>query len=97
MLIDTTQFEEQLPILPQPVAMSVGRVVRARHLSEQLDAIVKAAEVLTRYVAIADLASFSYRVDPTVPLPDLGLAGKDLAFGDFLRVPQVISSIPVSH
>jgi hypothetical protein len=96
-LLDVSSLQDALPTLPQPVALVTGRILRARYLGEQLDAILKAAEVLTRYVAMATLASFASRDDPGVSLPHLGLAGKDLAFGDFLRVPQAVSKLPAAH
>ena len=97
MLVDTTSFEDKLALLPQPVALAVGRVVRARYLAEQLDAIVEAAEVLVRYVAVAALASFAARDDAQIFLPDLQIMGKNLAFGDFLRVAQTTSGVAAAH
>ena len=42
---------------PRPVALATGRVVRAIAPTERLDACIKAAEVVARFVAVASLAS----------------------------------------
>lgn len=95
MLPDTSRLRDEIPLLPQPVAVAVGRVVRARTLSEQLDAVIKAAEVLTRYTAVVALASYAAR-DETSDVAPLSLAGP-LSFGHFLSIVQVVAKRPIDH
>lgn len=95
MLPDASRLRDEIPELPQPVAVAVGRVVRSRTASEQLDAVLKAAEVLTRYTAVVALASYAAREDET-DLAPLSLAGP-LSFGHFLSVVQSIANRPVEH
>ena len=44
-------------IYPMPVAIACGRVLRARTAAERVNACLKAAEVLTRYLAAVAVAS----------------------------------------
>ena len=50
-------------VYPQPVAISCGRIVRSRSPESLVDAILKSAEILARYLATIGLASFASRED----------------------------------
>jgi hypothetical protein len=50
-------------IYPTPVAIACGRVLRAGRPRSASDACLKAAEVLTRYLAAVAVASFASRDD----------------------------------
>lgn len=91
----TQVFEKAVLVAPHPVAVAAGRVLRARTLVEQLDAILRTGEALTRYTAALALASLSARTDPTIPSP-AGLADFNgpLSWGHFLAVIEVISALP---
>lgn len=68
---------------PQPIALALGRVVRSTGRPERLEACLKAAEVLTRYLAATSLASAASTrpADETAP-PVEGFDG-NLSFGTF--------------
>ena len=82
---------------PQPLAVALGRVARARNLPEQLDAAIKAGEVLTRYLAVLALASWAAR-DPD-GTEEISLKNFDgsLSFGNYLSVVQAVAGAGASH
>jgi len=83
---------------PQPVALACGRICRARNSHEHLDAIIKAAEVLTRYLAIIGISSFSAREDKSIHPPGAFKEFEEnLSFGNFLSVIQELSSSKAQH
>jgi len=90
-------FERGSWIYPYPVAISCGRIVRSRTPETFLDALLKGAEILTRYLASISLASYSVR-DDAADSPDLfaRLAGP-LSFGQFLSINQQIAKITCGH
>ena len=73
-------------VYPYPVATASGRVLRARSASERVNASLKAAEVLTRYLAAVAAASFATRSDDGAAL--LTALQGNLSFGHFLTVVQ---------
>lgn len=82
-------------IYPMPVAIACGRVLRARTTSERVNACIKAAEVLTRYLAAVAVASYASRGDEgEAKLSELS---GNLPFGRFLRTVQEIASTNVNH
>jgi hypothetical protein len=91
---DTTPFENGIAIYPQPIALSCGRICRARNSQEQLDAILKCAETVTRYLAVVAISSFSAREDAHMVVPK-GLSNftGNLSFGHFLTAVQGIASL----
>lgn len=98
MKFDNTPFENGLVIYPQPIAVSCGRICRARNSQERLDAILKCAETVTRYLAIVAISSFSAREDANKAVPK-GLSNftGNLSFGHFLTAIQGIASINTPH
>src|SRR6266849_5210988 len=95
---DNTSFENGIAIYPQPIALSCGRICRARYSQEQLDAILKCAETVTRYLAAVAISSFSAREDANIAVPKgLSNFAGNLSFGHFLSVVQGIVGINASH
>jgi hypothetical protein len=91
-------FELGARIYPQPVAVSCGRIVRARSPRERLDAILKCSETLTRYLATVGLSSFAARVDPAVPPPaSFAQFTGPLSFGHFLTLAEVTAKTGAEH
>lgn len=90
-------FERGSWIYPYPIAISCGRIVRSRTPETFLDALLKGAEILTRYLASVALASYSVRED-AADSPHLfaALAGP-LSFGHFLSINQQIAKVACSH
>ncbi|MEI8716329.1 hypothetical protein [Mesorhizobium sp. ISC11] len=82
-------------VYPQPVAIACGRVLRARSLSERLDACLRAAEVLARYITAVALSSFAAR-DGGANLNISPLDG-NLSFGHFLSASQQVANVGVPH
>src|SRR4051812_46141514 len=62
-------FEQGMLVYPQPLALACGRVLRARSPQEKLDAILKCAEMLARYLAAVAVSSFAARADEAVCPP----------------------------
>src|SRR5205807_1642665 len=63
-----------------------------------LDAILKCAEVLTRFLAAVSLSSFCGRQDASVPAPrSLTDFTGNLSFGHFLAMTQLIANEAVEH
>ncbi len=81
-------FERGSRIYPQPVAMSCGRIIRARSPESLLDAILKGGEILARYLATLSLASFSARIDKNSSLAISSRLSGPMSFGTFLTVAQ---------
>ena len=82
-------------IYPTPVAVTCGRVLRARTATERVDACLKAAEVLTRYLAAVAVASFASR-DAETEAKLTELSG-NLSFGRFLTVVQEVAGSTGHH
>lgn len=82
-------------VYPTPVAIACGRVLRARTAAERVNACLKAAEVLTRYIAAVAVASFASRDDE--PEANLSELTGNLSFGHFLTTVQEITSARGQH
>lgn len=80
-------------VYPQPVAISCGRIRRASTPQEVIDASLKAAEVLCRYLAAVGLASLAAREGDEFPTT-IKPFERDLAFGHFLSLVQLLSKVP---
>lgn len=95
---DNSFFERGTEIYPQPVALSCGRICRSKTPQERLDAILRCAEVLTRYLAALAIASFAARDDQAVSAPDaLGKLNGNLSFGHFLSAVQGVAGANGEH
>src|SRR5258708_5500220 len=95
---DSAPFENGIAIYPQPIALSCGRICRARNSQEQLDAILKCAETVTRYLAVVAISSFSAREDANMAIPKgLSNFAGNLSFGHFLSAVQAIANINTPH
>ena len=81
----------------QPVALATGRVVRARGWAEKLDACIKAAEVVARFVAVASLASAAAtRPDDADPPEVVNFLG-NLSFGMFESAARASAAVGWDH
>ncbi|MFC2167771.1 ATP-binding protein [Acidobacteriota bacterium] len=83
---------------PQPVAISVARVLRSRTPQEKVDACLKAAEIITRYLAAVSLSSYRVRDDVE---PDKRAFGDvihgPVSFGTFLNLVQTGAMLQSKH
>lgn len=91
--IDTWAFKRGALIYPQPVASACGRVLRASNPQEQIDACLKAAEILARYLSALALSSLGGRQASEFPDAVKPLSG-DLSFGHYLNLVQAASKAP---
>lgn len=82
-------------IYPTPVAIACGRVLRARTAAERVNASLKGAEVLTRYLAAVAMASFASR-DSAAEATLSELSG-NLSFGHFLTTVQEVAGAKGTH
>ncbi len=81
-----------LSTMPQPIALSLGRIARGSSRPEGLEACLKAAEMLARYLAVISLASAAATKPPDQDLPVVEGFGGNLAFGTFvLAIRQAIA------
>lgn len=91
-MIDTAPFRVAAKVYPQPVAAACGRLPRAHDARDQLDACLKAAEVLCRYTAVLALASLRSREKRRFP-PNVNKLKGNLSFGDYLSVVQASAKV----
>lgn len=92
--------QELLPWMestPQPVALATGRVVRAIGSAEKLDACIKAAEVIARFVAVASLASSAASRPENEPPPEVDNFVGNLAFGVFENAARATAAVTWNH
>ncbi len=98
MTVDTQPFLRGTRIYPQPIAVACDRVYRSRTPSEQVDAILKCAEIVARYVAALALSSFSARSDTSVaPSPIIQSFKGKLTFGSFTKVAEEVYGLAGVH
>jgi hypothetical protein len=98
MNLDITFFRRVGSIYPQPIALSCGRICRARTDQERLDAILKCAEILTRYLAALAISSFCAQDHQETRVPDaLKNISGNLSFGHFLAVVRSIALMDDEH
>lgn len=85
-------------VYPQPVATACGYVLRARTYEQLLEATLKAAEVLSRYLGALALASYVCRAadPPAVPFTPERFQ-KGLAFGDFVALTESVAAANCDH
>lgn len=95
---DLAPFERGALLYPQPVAIACDRIRRARTAPQQVETLLKGAEIVTRYLAALALGSFSARADPTVlPSADLGKFKGGLTFGSFLNAIRNSFNVACDH
>ena len=92
-----TDLRRRLAAYPQPVARAAGAVARARTVPEQIDAVLKAGEVLARYAAVTVLSSFAPRPSAEPDEDLLPQFAGNLSFGQFIAVAQRIARRPEDH
>lgn len=84
-------------LYPQPVAIATGRILRSRSEQEQLDAILRCGEILTRYLAALSLASYAARNPGEGGALKLAKTNGEFSFGDFLSIVQHGSKASADH
>jgi hypothetical protein len=95
--METQFFERGSWIYPHPVAMSCSRITRSRTPETLLDALLKGAEILARYLASASLASYSVREDASDSPELFAKLNGPLSFGDFLTINQQVAKLACEH
>ena len=90
--IDEARFRQAAQVYPQPVAAACGRCVRFTTPGAQLDACLKAAEVLCRYLAVLALASLRSRHQEEFP-PSVEEPEGPLSFGHYLGLVQAAAKV----
>lgn len=86
-----------LSTTPQPIALSLGRVARGSSRPERLEACLKAAELLTRYLAVISLASAAATKPPDQDLPVVEGFEGNLAFGTFELAIRQAAAVSWEH
>ena len=90
-------YKLQSQILPQPLAFIMGRIVRADRVTEQVDCIRRAAETLTRYVAITLASSITYSENKE-PSTLTGLKiPENFSWGWYIEIIRKISKLEANH
>lgn len=98
MLADTHVFDRGAALYPQPIAISCGRICRARNIQEQLSGLLKCAETVARYVAALAMSSFAARTDPTIQSPGVYQQFRgNLSFGHFVDVAYGVANSAADH
>jgi hypothetical protein len=82
---------------PQPIALSLGRIARGSSRPERLEACLKAAEMLTRYLAVIALASSAATKPSYQALPMVEDFEGNLAFGTFEQVIRQAIGVSWEH
>ena len=85
---------------PQPIAYAYGCILRSSSKSEpeQLDRILRCAEVTARYLTAMAIATFAAREDANVAPPEALIEfNGNLSFGHFVSVIQAVAGLKTSH
>jgi predicted HTH transcriptional regulator len=85
---------------PQPIAYAYGCIERSSSKSEpeQLDRILRCAEVTARYLTAMAIATFAAREDANVMPPEaLTKFNGNLSFGHFVSVIQAVAKLTIGH
>ncbi len=96
---DSLAFFRSAELLyPHPVAVACGNILRSRSQESLVDAVVKAGEVLARYLAVVGLASYANRAGdddgPAISPEDFS---GPLAFGTFLDCARDLATCEADH
>lgn len=89
-----------LQTYPQPIAYAYGCILRSSSKSEpeQLDRILRCAEVTARYLTAMAIATFAAREDANVAPPEALIEfNGNLSFGHFVSVIQAVAGLKTSH
>ena len=90
-----------LQTYPQPIAYAYGCILRSSSKSEpeQLDRILRCAEVTARYLTAMAIATFAARCDDanTAPPEALTKFNGNLSFGHFVSVIQAVAKLTIGH
>ncbi len=93
-----TALREAAAVCPQPVAAAGARILRARSEESLIDAILKAGEVLARYVTMLGLASYAARDSSEGSLPyESDRLDGPISFGSFLEVSRALGGASIDH
>lgn len=82
---------------PQPIALALGRVVRSVGAAARLEACIKAAEVIARYVAVTALASAASTRETGESAPSVENFSGNLSFGVFENAARASTAVGWSH
>lgn len=93
----TQELQPWMDKTPQPVALATGRVVRAVGSAVKLDACIKAAEVIARFVAVASLASAAATRPGNADPPEVANFAGNLSFGVFENAVRATATVPWDH
>ena len=98
MNIDIRLLEQKLATYPTPIALGCGRICRARTVQDRLDAVMKCAELITRYLAAVSICSYATRAvnDEHVSINLTDISG-NLSLGNFLTIVQAVANADVEH
>lgn len=96
MILDPAQYRQHSRTLPYPIADGMGRIARADTLVAQLDWLVKTAERLTRYVALAAHSSFCTRNRDAEPEARIDLE-RSLSWGRFYDLARTTADKNTEH
>jgi hypothetical protein len=77
--------------------LATGRVVRAIGFTEKLDACIKAAEVVARFIALASLASAAATRPTEIEPPLVKNFVGNLSFGVFDSAARISASVDWNH
>ena len=95
---ELANFRKRLVTAPQPVALALGQVCRYHDSKELLEASLKVAEVLARYLATLAISSFCARTEANAEIPaELVAFRGNLSFGHFLAVLKGIGRSSATH
>jgi hypothetical protein len=84
-------------LYPHPIAMACGRVLRARSAQERLDLVLRAGEILARYLALVGIASYAARPRDPDPAETPPETSGPLAFGHFVKMAQFAARSHAEH
>ena len=92
------RLRSRLGTMPQPVGLSIGKVVRSVDDRELVDSTLKASEVVARYLAALAAASVATRdnIAENVPAEFANFRGR-LSFGQYADLIQGVARENIAH
>ncbi len=90
-------FKKWVVIYPQPIALSLARLLSSRTPQDTVDHCFKTAEVCARYIAACALASFAARNNAGSDGETIQQLAGNISFGTFEQIINQISRKNVEH